>query len=180
MHTRREPGRARPLTAPPPPSLARQNLYAVLTMLALAGILPIAIIAEGRSLVAGTMATINAIGLTKFVRMLTILGLSHYVYNECAFVALSSVHPVTHAVANTIKRVAVIVVSVLYFRNPLTLTGATGSTIAIIGVLLYSLAKANTAAPKRPPPPPAAPPASLTAALPRSRPGRHKRHSQRS
>ena len=66
-----------------------------------------------------------------------------------AFLALSSVHPVTHAVANTIKRVAVIVVSVLYFRNPLTLTGATGSTIAIIGVLLYSLAKAQAA--KAPP-----------------------------
>ena len=38
--------------------------------------------------------------------------------------------------------------SVLYFRNPLTLTGALGSTIAIIGVLLYSLAKAHY-----PPPP---------------------------
>ena len=89
--------------------------------------------------------------------MLLLLGLSHYTYNECAFVALSSVHPVTHAVANTIKRVAVIVVSVLYFRNPLTLAGATGSTIAIIGVLLYSLAKAQTSAP---------PPPKLTAALP--------------
>ena len=69
-----------------------------------------------------------------------------------AFLALSSVHPVTHAVANTIKRVAVIVVSVLYFRNPITLQGAAGSTIAIIGVLLYSLAKAQSsksAAPKK-------------------------------
>ena len=53
-------------------------------------------------------------------------------------------HPVTHAVANTIKRIAVIVASVLYFRNPLTATGAAGSTIAIIGVLLYSLAKARS------------------------------------
>ncbi len=53
--------------------------------------------------------------------------------------------------ANTIKRVAVIVVSVLWFRNPLTLTGACGSAVAIIGVLLYSLAKAQSS------PPPAKP-----------------------
>ena len=44
----------------------------------------------------------------------------------------------THAVANTIKRVAVIVISVLYFRNPLTASGVGGSTIAIIGVLLLA------------------------------------------
>ena len=136
-----------------------QNLYAVLTMVALAGILPIALVAEGQTLVAGTLATIEQVGFSKFMRMILTLGLSHYTYNECAFVALSSVHPVTHAVANTIKRVAVIVISVLYFRNPLTLTGASGSTIAIIGVLLYSLAKANSASPSPPK-------KSLTAALP--------------
>ena len=50
-------------------------------------------------------------------------------------------------VANTIKRVAVIVVSVLWFRNPLTLPGVTGSAIAIVGVLLYSLAKAQAPPP---------------------------------
>ena len=91
--------------------------------------------------------------------------------------ALNNVHPVTHAVANTIKRVAVIVISVLYFRNPLTLTGAVGSTIAIIGVLLYSLAKAQPPPPPRPPKLIAAlpttardePSAVLTAARPRYR-----------
>ena len=51
----------------------------------------------------------------------------------------------THAVANTIKRVAVIVVSVLYFHNPLTLTGAAGSAVALAGVFLYSLAKVSVA-----------------------------------
>ena len=121
-----------------------QNLYAVLTMVALAAILPLALLVEGRSIVDGTLATIDAVGLLRFLRMLFLCGVSHYTYNECAFIALSTIHPVTHAVANTIKRVAVIVVSVLYFNNPLTLTGAAGSTIAIIGVLLYSLAKAQT------------------------------------
>ena len=140
------------MTKPVGDNMTPQNLYAVLTMVALAAILPLALLAEGRTIVDGTMATIDAVGLGRFLRMLLLCGISHYTYNECAFIALSSIHPVTHAVANTIKRVAVIVVSVLYFRNPLTLTGATGSTIAIIGVLLYSLAKAQSSSP----PPPAA------------------------
>ena len=97
----------------------------------------------------------------------------------------------THAVANTVKRVAVIVITVrrslltarrppltahrppppahrppaalrwpvvisrhlsssrlsrmqvLYFRNPMTPLGTAGTTMAILGVLLYSLAKAR-------------------------------------
>jgi solute carrier family 35, member E1 len=126
-----------------------QNLYAVLTMIALVVILPLVLLAEGSTLVAGTQATIASIGLPRFAKMVLFTGVAHYTYNECAFLALSSVHPVTHAVANTIKRVAVIVVSVLYFRNPLTLTGALGSAIAIFGVMLYSLAKAREDAPKK-------------------------------
>lgn len=39
-----------------------------------------------------------------------------------AFAALDSLHPISHAVANTIKRVVIIVVSVLVFRNPVRAT----------------------------------------------------------
>ena len=117
-------------------NLDAQNLYGVLTIVALVAIVPLALLAEGRTIVAGTLATVEKVGLQRFLRMLLYSGLSHYTYNECAFLALDSIHPVTHAVANTIKRVAVIVLSVLYFRNPLTLTGALGSAIAIVGVML--------------------------------------------
>lgn len=130
------------MTVPVGQNMNAQNLYAVLTLQALVGILPLALLAEGGSIVAGTKATIDAVGGAKFLRMLLIAGVSHYTYNECApshphgpptkahpipldglrppprpstapdnlhcvgrcaFLALSSVHPVTHAVANTIK-----------------------------------------------------------------------------
>ena len=126
--------------------LSAQNLYATLTLQALAALLPLSLLVEGGTLIEGTKATIAEVGGGRFFGLLLMTGVSHYLYNECAFIALSSVHPVTHAVANTIKRVAVIVISVLYFRNPLTASGVGGSTIAIIGVLLYSLAKAQWAA----------------------------------
>ena len=55
-----------------------QNLYAVLTFIALFTILPLAFLAEGRTLVAGTQATIASIGLPRFLRMVALTGISHY------------------------------------------------------------------------------------------------------
>jgi solute carrier family 35 protein E1 len=54
-------------------------------------------------------------------------------YNEVAFLALSEVAPVTHAVGNTIKRVVIILASVVAFRNPLSPAGALGSAVAVFG-----------------------------------------------
>jgi solute carrier family 35, member E1 len=71
-------------------------------------------------------------------------GAFFYLYNEVAFLALDSVHPVTHAVGNTIKRVVIIGASILVFKNPITMQGYIGSAIAIAGVLLYSLAVEKT------------------------------------
>ena len=42
---------------------------------------------------------------------------------------------------NTIKRVVIILTSVIVFGTKMTSQGVLGSSIAILGVLLYSLAK---------------------------------------
>lgn len=46
----------------------------------------------------------------------------------------------THAVGNTIKRVVIIVASVVAFKTPMSTGSIVGSTIAILGTLMYSLA----------------------------------------
>merc|ERR1719421_1853620 len=58
-------------------------------------------------------------------------GLYYYAYNEVAFITLNQVSPVTHSIANTIKRVCIILATVLVFGNKLTPLGATGSAIAV-------------------------------------------------
>ena len=47
-------------------------------------------------------------------------GAFYYLYNEVAFLALGRVNPVTHAVGNTIKRVVIIVASVIAFKTPIS------------------------------------------------------------
>ena len=55
--------------------------------------------------------------------------------------ALNNVDAVTHAVANTIKRVVILLACVVAFRTPMTPLCTAGSAIAIAGGYLYSLAK---------------------------------------
>ena len=92
------------------------------------------------------MSTINsalATGLSaKYLWVQSLLaGAFYYLYNEVAFLALGRVNPVTHAVGNTIKRVVIIIASVIAFNTPISRLGVIGSSIAITGTLLYSLAK---------------------------------------
>merc|ERR1712146_522124 len=72
--------------------------------------------------------------------LLAIGGASYYAYNEVAFLALGKVNPVTHAVGNTVKRVVIIVASVIAFKTPMSQGSVIGSSIAIAGTLMYSLA----------------------------------------
>jgi solute carrier family 35 protein E1 len=53
----------------------------------------------------------------------------------------SDTSQVTHAVANTIKRVVILLACVVGFRTPMTPLCTAGSAIAIVGSYLYSLAK---------------------------------------
>ncbi|KAJ1476921.1 triose-phosphate transporter family-domain-containing protein [Baffinella frigidus] len=68
-------------------------------------------------------------------------GFAFYLYNEVSFLALAKVSPVTHSVANTLKRIVIIVVSTIVFGDKMTKEGMAGSAVAILGTLLYSLAK---------------------------------------
>ncbi|GMI59561.1 hypothetical protein ScalyP_jg12015 [Parmales sp. scaly parma] len=121
-----------------------QNLYAVLTAMSTVILIPCALAVEGTgfftqfaSLTTGTKAKFTSFALAK---MLALSGATYYAYNEVAFLALGKVNPVTHAVGNTIKRVVIIIASVIAFSTPMSTGSIIGSSIAIAGTLLYSLA----------------------------------------
>lgn len=120
------------------------NLYAVLTILATLIMAPVAFLVEGSKLKPAWEAALAVTGQRQLINYIVSSGLYFYLYNEVAFLALDSVHPVTHAVGNTIKRVVIIGASILVFKNPVTLQGYIGSAVAIAGVLLYSLAVERT------------------------------------
>jgi len=126
-------------------NMTEANLYGVLTILAFIAIVPISLILEPPAAIMASIKAATASGLTaKYLWTQSILaGAFYYLYNEVAFLALGRVNPVTHAVGNTIKRVVIIVASVIAFKTPISTLGVIGSSIAIAGTLLYSLSKSK-------------------------------------
>merc|ERR1711908_180921 len=121
--------------------LGPQNTYAVVAILALLSTLPVALISD-----VGTLPTIfkefQANGkMMDLIKFSVLSGLNFYIYNEFSFLALSKLDAVSHSVANTLKRVVIIVASCIVFKTPMTLLGGIGSGIAVLGTLLYSFAK---------------------------------------
>lgn len=123
-------------------NLDAQNLYAVLTAMSTAILIPTFLAIEGTGFFGAFKELVSKGDFTnKSLSILLALGgATYYAYNEVAFLALGKVNPVTHAVGNTIKRVVIIVASVIAFKTPMSTGSIIGSSVAIFGTLLYSLA----------------------------------------
>ena len=116
------------------------NLFSVITMLSCLVCLPIAVSMEG---VKFTPAAISAVGVSfqDLSQRLLIAGFCFQMYQQISYMILSRVSPVKHAVGNCMKRVTVIVVTLLYFKNPVSPLNMAGTALALSGVFLYSRAK---------------------------------------
>jgi len=126
-------------------NMSSVNLFGVVTWIAFLVSLPIAILGEGmtffhlwRNAVISKDSVLNKKYL---VTALVTSGIFHYLNNEVMYLALSNVHPVTLAVGNTLKRVVIMIVSLIVFRNPISIQAGIGCTVGMLGVLLYSLTK---------------------------------------
>ena len=129
------------LKSPPGKNMNAVNLYGVMTIMSAILLAPFTLAIEGSQIMPTVNRLVAAGTFKTFCTTTFMSALTYYLYNEVAFLALDSVAPVTHALANTIKRVVIILTSVVVFGTTLTQRGALGSAIAIVGVLLYSLAK---------------------------------------
>jgi len=76
---------------------------------------------------------------TKLSTNLLYSGLTFYLYNELATMTIKKTSAVTASVANTAKRVIVMLVCAVVFGDELTFEKKVGATVAIAGVFLYSV-----------------------------------------
>mmetsp|Transcript_24910 Transcript_24910/g.54331 ORF Transcript_24910/g.54331 Transcript_24910/m.54331 type:complete len:395 (+) Transcript_24910:156-1340(+) len=123
-------------------NLDAPNLYSVLTAMSTVILIPLMLAMEGTGFFGAFSKVVESGEYTKksLSTLLALSGATYYAYNEVAFQALGRVNPVTHAVGNTIKRVVIIVASVIAFKTPMSTGSIIGSSIAIAGTLMYSLA----------------------------------------
>lgn len=64
-------------------------------------------------------------------------GVAHWAQNILALHLVERVSTLTYAIAGTFKRVFVIVTSILYFGNPVSLMNGVGAAIAFTGLFFY-------------------------------------------
>lgn len=122
-------------------NMTSANLFGLVTWMAFFVSVPMFLVKEGSSFFGLWAKAIETQDKFVLARQIVVSGLFHYLNNEVMYLALSNVHPVTLAVGNTMKRVFIMVASVMVFRNEISSQAAIGSAVGIGGVLLYSLTK---------------------------------------
>jgi len=112
------------------------NQFAITQILAFFICLPVMFLTEGSSFDTFTnkLATNSTLQFN-----LVMSGICFYIYNELATMTLKVTGPVTASVANTAKRVIVMVYMAAITGKALTDEQKIGASVAIAGVLLYSV-----------------------------------------
>ncbi|KAL4354763.1 hypothetical protein GQ457_06G022120 [Hibiscus cannabinus] len=123
-------------------SVSGMNYYACLCMLSLVILTPFAIAVEGPHMwAAGWKEAVSLIG-SQFIWWVAAQSIFYHLYNQVSYMSLDEISPLTFSVGNTMKRISVIVSSIIIFHTPVQPINALGAAIAILGTFLYSQAKA--------------------------------------
>jgi solute carrier family 35 protein E1 len=117
------------------------NYYACLSILSLVFLTPFAFAVEGpKAWVAGWDVANATIGPQVFWWVVA-QSVFYHLYNQVSYMSLNEISPLTFSIGNTMKRVTVIVSSIIIFHTQVLPINAVGAAIAIGGTFLYSQAK---------------------------------------
>ncbi|KAK4491710.1 hypothetical protein RD792_002477 [Penstemon davidsonii] len=122
-------------------SVSGMNYYACLSMLSLLILTPFAIAVEGPQMwAAGYKQALSQIG-PQIIWWMAAQSVFYHLYNQVSYMSLDEISPLTFSIGNTMKRISVIVSSIIIFRTPVQPVNALGAAIAVLGTFLYSQAK---------------------------------------
>ncbi|KAL1334659.1 hypothetical protein HN51_063631 [Arachis hypogaea] len=122
-------------------SVSGLNYYACLSILSLLILIPFAILVEGPKMWAVGWQTALSQIRPNFVWGVVAQSVFYHLCNQVSCMSLDQISPLTFSIGNTMKRISVIVSSILIFHTPIHPTNAVAAAIAILGTFLYSQAK---------------------------------------
>ncbi|KAF1865450.1 hypothetical protein Lal_00004825 [Lupinus albus] len=128
-------------------SMDNITLFSIITVMSFFLLAPVAVFLEG---VKFTPAYLESAGLNVrqvYIRSL-LAALCFHAYQQVSYMILQRVSPVSHSVGNCVKRVVVIVSSVIFFKTVVSPVNAFGTAIALAGVFLYTRVKKIKSKPK--------------------------------
>lgn len=122
------------------------NIFSVITIMAFFICMPVVLLIEGVHFTPGAIAeyTGSADKAQAVMNLMFLGGLCFHTYQQVSYLILQRVETVTHAVGNCVKRVVVIVSSIIFFQTPVSPINGAGTALALAGVFGYSKAKQVT------------------------------------
>ncbi|OMO69435.1 Drug/metabolite transporter [Corchorus olitorius] len=126
------------------------NLFSVITVISFFLLVPCAILLEGVRFTPSYFQSLanQGVNVKELCIRALLAGICFHSYQQVSYSILQMVSPVTHSVGNCVKRVVVIVSSVIFFQNPVSFINSLGTAVALAGVFLYSRAKRLKPKPK--------------------------------
>lgn len=76
-----------------------------------------------------------------FIFLIGLSGILSFLQNLCAFSLIHQLTTLSYAVSNCAKRIAVIILSIVTLKNPVTELNVIGMLITILGVFYYNRIK---------------------------------------
>ncbi|KAF8933603.1 suppressor of loss of ypt1 [Dissophora ornata] len=129
----------------PPQKLDKINILFYSSTLAAVCMIPMWFYAEGSTLMFSEDPLGHANGSTGTWGVISWLlflnGVSHFFQNFLAFSVLALTSPVTYSIASLIKRIVVIIASIIYFHQTLGVTQWSGVCLTFWGLWMYNSAK---------------------------------------
>lgn len=123
-------------------SLDNINLFSVMTITSFILLFPAAIFMEGTKFTPYLQsAASQGLNIRELCVRSLLAGFCFHSYQQVSYMILQMVSPVTHSVGNCVKRVVVIVSSVIFFQTPVSPVNSIGTVAALAGVYVYSRAK---------------------------------------
>ncbi|KAF8726016.1 hypothetical protein HU200_020600 [Digitaria exilis] len=118
-------------------SLDDINLFSIMTVMAFLLSAPLMLSVEGIKFSPSYLQSAG-VNIKELCVKAALAGTCFHFYQQVSYSLLARVSPVTHSVTNSLKRVVVIVSTVLFFRTPISPINALGTGVALAGVFLYS------------------------------------------
>ena len=123
--------------------LDETSLFHHISSIGLIALIPCALLFEGRQLLYNVLLMGNFHRLLTFSLLLAVNGAAYTTYNLASFYVLSRSSVVVHAVLNVFRRVAIILVTAALFGVSLQSTNLAGIVVAVVGVCVFSIARAR-------------------------------------
>lgn len=111
--------------------------------MAFLGMIPLWAYYDGYRFLISPEPTVRTASWSTLIVLFTMNGTVHFLQNLLAFAILSLTSPVTYSIASLIKRIAVICMAIIWFRQPVYLVQGLGICLTFTGLYMYNLAKSD-------------------------------------